>query len=384
MRLLKLSVLLLVLVPGLCFCDEPASQGDTSSNSGNENISHDKQQTLRGEALNWIQVGDEQLKRGLYEQAEQSFLTAGQYKEYLTAAENKNLESRIARVSSAAAERKFVSENIQQAKDLIDKGQPVKARAAYEKIRNNPWLTDDERNQIASELRKIDSSFDKQRKEITDLYNRSVELYRSGNIEKAREGFAEVAKSDLLVTPKGQSPQDYLLQIDSILTAQMKSETTEKPATIQLSPADKKESVQAAASDSNAGSANDLDLLKTPQTAKEKVRQNQDTQEEIDDNDADSDVEPAAVVEQPQSLQDKTKAREKIIRTYTKAAVENAENRVHAYMGEGEFDKAVTVIHNTASVVRENRSIIGDELFVQYSARLKQLTEEIIEAGKKH
>jgi hypothetical protein len=386
MRLLKLSVLLLLFIPGL-FSQESiyagsASQNDQPSVSSDQKDRQDKRETLRGIALSWVEVGTEQLKRGLYEQAEESLLTAQQYQEYLSAAEHKNLEDQLDKTRSAIAERKVISENIQQAKDLIDKGQPVRARAAYEKIRNSPYLTDAEHRQIADELKKIDSSFDRQKQEITDIYNRSIELYRAGDLEKAREGFAEVAKSDLLVTPKGQSPQDYLLQIDSIITAQMKPQSFEKPVSGQMSPLEGNKPVPSAVSQNAANTViNELDFLKPFPVDQDDNQQDQNPQEEIAE--VSSAAEPSQVTEKPQSQQDKTRAKEKIIRTYTKAVVESAETRVKAYNDKGEFNEAITVIYNAASVVRENRPIIGDKLFIQYSSRLKVLADKIIEAGKK-
>jgi tetratricopeptide (TPR) repeat protein len=386
-RLLKLSALLLLLMPGLFprdgICAGSASQNDESSYSSDQKARQHKRETLRGVALSWIDIGTELVKRGLYEQAEQSFLAAGQYQEYLSAQENKNLQDQINKTRSAIVEEKTVSQGIQQAKDLIDKGQPVKARAVYEKIRNSPCLTDTERGKIADELKKIDSSFDRQKKEVTDLYNRSIELYRAGDLEKAREGFAEVAKSGLLVTPKGQSPEDYLLQIDSILTAQLKPESSEKPVSKQMSPPEENEPGPSAVSDNTDNTGiSELDLLKPSPATQDNEQQNQNPQEEIAD--VTSAAEPPSVAERPESKQDKAKAKEKIIRTYTGAVVESAETRAEAYIGKGELNKAVTVIHNAASVVRENRPIIGDELFIQYSSRLKVLTDKIIEAGKTH
>jgi tetratricopeptide (TPR) repeat protein len=384
-RLLKLWMLLLVLMAGLfpreAICARAALQNDESSNSGDQKGGEYKRETLRGIALSWIEIGNELVKRGLYEQAKQAFLSAGQYREYLSAREDKNLEELLNKTRSGAVERKVISENIQQAKDLIDKGQPVRARAAYEKIRNSPYLTDAERRQIADELKKIDSTFDRQKKEVTDLYNRSIELYREGDLEKAREGFAEVAKSDLLVTPKGQSPQDYLLQIDNILTDQMKPQSSEKPVSRQMLASEENEPVPDAISQWAANTGiSELDLLKPSPAAQDNNQQNQNPQEEIAE--VSSAAEPSVVTEKPQSRQDKTSAKEKIIRTYTKAVVESAETRVKAYKDKGEFNEAITVIYNAASIVRENRPIIGDELFIQYSSRLKLLTDKIIEDRK--
>ena len=385
MKLVKISMLLLVLIPGLfaqeSICAGSNSQNDESSYSNDRKDKNHKRETLRGIALSWIEIGNELVKRGFYEQAEQAFLSAGEYREYLSAQEDKNLEEQLNETRSGVTERKVVSENIQQAKDLIDKGQPVRARAAFEKIRNSSYLTNDERRQIADELKKIDSSFDRQKKEVTDLYNHSIELYRAGDLEKAREGFAEVAKSGLLVTPKGQSPQDYLLQIDSILTAGLKPKSVEEPVSEQMSPLEENKPLPSAVSQDAVNTIiNELDLLNPYPAAQDNNQQNQNLQEEIAE--VSSAAEPSLVTEKPQSQQDNTKAKEKIICTYTKAVVESAETRVKAYNDKGEFNEAITVIYNAANIVRENRPIIGDELFIQYSSRLKVLTDKIIEAGK--
>ncbi|MGD0077844.1 MAG: hypothetical protein ABSB91_04350, partial [Sedimentisphaerales bacterium] len=76
MRLLKLSALLLLLMPGLFprdgICAGSASQNDEPSYSSDQNAPQHKRETLRGVALSWIDIGTELVKRGLYEQAEQS------------------------------------------------------------------------------------------------------------------------------------------------------------------------------------------------------------------------------------------------------------------------------------------------------------------------
>ena len=210
LRLITVGVVLLSAVS--CFAAEPNVQNE-----------QDKTVVSRETAQNWIQIGILQSKKGSYEQAEKSFLTAKEYQEYLTVAEQKQLEKHIAEAHKALIERQPVLEHIKKARELLSQGQPVKARAHFEKVRKSPYLTPQERKQIDQEIENVDDNFDKQRTEITDLYNRSVQLYRAGEIEKAREGFVEVARYGLLVVPKGQTAEDYLIQIDSILTEQLKS-----------------------------------------------------------------------------------------------------------------------------------------------------------------
>ena len=75
-------------------------------------------------------------------------------------------------------------------------------------------------------------------------------------------------------------------------------------------------------------------------------------------------------------------ARVKIIRTYTKAVVEDAAAKVGYHISRGELDKAIAVVRTATQTVKENRFLIGDELFAQYSVRLKQLADRIVKVRK--
>ena len=57
-----------------------------------------------------------------------------------------------------------------------------------------------------------------QQRNITDLYNRSIALYKAGQLEKAREGFLEVLKSGLVPANMTKTIQGYITDINSVLT----------------------------------------------------------------------------------------------------------------------------------------------------------------------
>jgi tetratricopeptide (TPR) repeat protein len=376
LRLITVQVVLLSAVS--CFAAEPNAQNEKDKTI----VSHETAQS-------WIQVGILQSQKGLYEQAVKSFLAAKEYQEYLNPEEQKQLEKHIAEANKAIIERQPVLEHIKKAKELLGHGQPVKARAHYETVRKSPYLTEQERKQIELEIKNIDSGLDKQRKEITEVYNRSVKLYRAGDIEKAREGFVEVARYGMLVVPKGQTAEDYLIQIDSVLTEKLKGQ---QDTNASLPPA-KEES-----NPKNAGlpspSETEAMLLKpgNDKTAFEKQddkssRANQQESAEVAAA-AEPQAEPSPADEPKVATENGAKAvpdkdaREKIVRTYTKAVVEDAAKKVEYYIGTGEFDRAIARVRTATDVVRENRPLIGDELFTQYSIRLKQLADNIIRAKK--
>lgn len=365
----------------------PASSVEPNSSKANpEMTEQEKTKVLREVAKNWIRVGILQSKRGLYQQAEESFLNARGLQEYLTAEEHKELEEHLAKAHQAGIERQIVLDFIKKARDLLSEGQPIKARAYYEKVRNSPCLTEQERIQIAREIKNTDVNFDKQRKEITELYNRSVELYRAGELEKARQGFVEVARYGLLIVPTGQTAEDYLIQIDSVLTARLKNATPAKPAPPLLSSITSPPALE----DKKTPDINrptpevESELLQTvseqqPAEKKEDSKQQaQQVQEETNEVAAVAEPAPQKQAEAATAAQAKTK----IIRTYTKAVVEDAAVKVEHYISRGELDKAVAAVRTATLTIKENRPFIGDELFAQYSIRLKQLADRIVQVRK--
>jgi DNA-binding beta-propeller fold protein YncE len=67
-----------------------------------------------------------------------------------------------------------------------------------------------------------------QQRKISDLYYRSIALYKAGQLVKARDGFLEVSKSNLLPAHLAKSTQDYIADINSALaTVDQKREIAE-------------------------------------------------------------------------------------------------------------------------------------------------------------
>jgi hypothetical protein len=345
----------------------------------------EKTAVSRETAQDWMQVGISQSKKGLYGQAEKSFLAAQEYQEYLTVGEQKQLEQYLAEAHQAVVERQPVLEHIKMARELLSQGQPVKARAHYEKVRKSPYLTEQERKQIDREIKNVDDSSDKQRKEITEIYNRSVQLYRAGEIEKARNGFVEVAKYGMLVVPKGQTAEDYLIQIDSILTASFKAMPDANVPLPSVTPQPAKEEPKTKNAGQSALPEGEVVLLKSgpdkppvkKQTAEVAAAAEPPAQTETSSADAQK-VIPESKVETASDGD----AKVKIVRTYTMAVVEDAAAKVEYHIERGELDKAVSAVRTATQTIKENRSLIGDELFAQYSVRLKQLADKIVKVRK--
>jgi tetratricopeptide (TPR) repeat protein len=374
MNWLKFAVLEVVLLSfGICFAAEP--------NLEQPGLAKDK--VLHEEAQNWIQVGLTQFKRGLYEQAEKSFVSAQGFGEYLSAQENKELEENITKTRKATIEKQEAMVHLKKAEELVKQGQPIEAKAHYEKVRNNPYLTEQQRKEIADQLKKLNNSSDRQKMEITQLYNRSVEFYKAGELEKARDGFVQVAKYGLLTAPEGQTAEDYLLRIDSILTDRIKFKSAEESTPPMARTAE--ENKKSPEVKKQLPAETEITLLR-PGTG----RQPSEQKEEEKLPPAESRKEVAQVLENAPTQQEKqpeavssSEAKKNIARTYTKAVVDDAASKVELCIKQGDYDKAVETVRAATQVVRDNRSYIGEEAFIQHTIRLKQLADRIINARKK-
>lgn len=302
----------------------------------------DKQQVVRSVANDWISVGTEQYKRGLFKPAEQSLLRAYRYQQYLTVTQRQKLLRTLEKTRTAALERKAVLETIQMADRLLaEQGQPIKAKAYFEEVRDSRFLTRQERKQIAGRLRIIDNKLRAQKKETVGLYNRSVEFYNAGKLEKARDGFVKVARTGLLATPTPSTAEDYLMKIDNISASKDVSQIvrTESEPEIQTR-------ITALVDTSISGESSQLT------------------------NDNTSYIERV------------NNRRRNILRSYTRAVLNDATVKVQKYLGTGAFDKAKETVKFAKHTIKENRSALGDVLFGQYSRRLRQLTGKIARTKK--
>ncbi len=349
--------LLLVLVSVLLLT---ATLSQVAWARANEN---DKKKIVRQVAQKWIQVGTEQYNRGFFKAAEQSFLRAQDYEGYLTAAERERLTGLLEKTHLAVLERELVLEHIETADELIKRGQLIKAKAHLEKVKDSKSLTQTERGQIAEGLKKIAGQLNEQKEQIAELYNLSVGFYRTGQIEKAREGFLKVAQSGLLTAPAGKTAEDYLVKIDDILI-----ERTKPLWPIETRAAEKLPETTAEAIEDEfpgVGTAPGQDI-------EQQVVQEQ---------------KPAAVaVTEPSVAEPVTSEggyievvnrKRNILRSHTRAVVNDSVAKVRDYISRGEFDKAREAIAAAERIVNGNPLQLGDDLFKEYSSILKELADEM-------
>ncbi|MHC4457586.1 MAG: hypothetical protein ACYS0I_10940 [Planctomycetota bacterium] len=327
----------------------------------------DKEKILRQVSQEWFQVGIEQYSRCLYKEAEQSFLKAQEHQEYLTTEEREQIQSALEDTHIAVFERRRISETLLTVGDLIDRGELLRAKAYLEGFKDSRFLTESERALVTDRLKNIESQLNERNKEATELYNRSVELYNNGELEKAREGFLKVAQSGLSVVQEGRSAEDYLVRIDNILVKRARIPTAAEPR-----PSGKKQDlIDWTAGKELPGVEIEVVEVAGPAVVK-KARQAAGTEVKV--------VEPK-ITEEANSYV--IKRRKNILLSYTKAVVNDAVGKVESYISKGDFDNAQKAVERAEWIIYQNWAYLGDELFKQYNNNLKLLTEKIVKEQSK-
>jgi len=357
-----------------------------------ERAEPDKTGVLRQVGLEWIEVGMVQQERRLYSQAERSFLTAKEYEQYLTADELSRLNERLQKAHRCAVAKEQVLEQLRTAEELVRKGQPIKARAHFEEIRNSEYLSKRQRVSITEQLKDIDRTFDRRQAEITALYNRSVEYYRAGQMEKAREGFLAVSKYGLLVVPAGHRPEDYLAAIDNVLMSRLSRLEPSVPApTNRFEPVfggTGRQSVEAAdtsAAGGAGGAAGRSEKRNTKYALEAKSPAGTFGQDKNPNPTKSEAISVAAPPEQYEIRNTKYEIRANIIHGYTKAVLTDTASKVSKHLTNKEYNQAMEAVKRARTLVRRNRSWLGEELYEQYIGWLGQLSEKILseQSGKR-
>ena len=211
-------------------------------------------------------------------------------------------------------------------------------------------------------------------KKMEDLYNKSVELYISGEFEKAREGFVKVASSGLYSGPEGRGPADYLALIESLMGEMV------GPKPFPRETTDIAELLKIAEPENGVGQViepNVVGEVIEPNVVGEVIEPNLFS-ELIEPNVVGADVnEPKAAEEAKGGYIEVILQKRNILRSHTKAVVRDASERARSHMSVGEFDKAKRLVESALLTVNENKFYLGDDLYKEYSGSLRGVGEEI-------
>jgi len=142
--------------------------------------------------------------------------------------ELKNIVSEYS-ISTKPEPKKIDSYQLEQKKEIAElynisislyrAGQLGRAREGFVKVLQSGLIPANMAKTIESYIADIDSTLtrEQQKGQIAELYYRSMALYRAGQIEKAREGLNRVLKSGLVPAAMAKTIESYLLDIDTTL-----------------------------------------------------------------------------------------------------------------------------------------------------------------------
>jgi len=304
----------------------------------------DKQQVVSQVAGNWIEVAKEQYSRGFYKAAEQSLSRAKQYQGYLSQDQQDMLEKLLQKTRRAAAEQQRINKNLDVAGELMEQGKLKKAKAVFEQVRDSEFLTEQQRQSVGEKIEEITAHLSKRIEEINEIYKRSVGFYRAGELEKARDGFIEVAKIGLLTVPEGKTAEDYLVKIDGILSRQSRGISDEVFSSKLRSIAGKPKG------GAQTDNVNNVE---------------------------------AGIINVAEPLTDDIagSGKDEIVQSYARAVLADAKTKVQQYITSGDFNKAQQSVVSAQQRLDESKASLGDEPFQRYSSLLEQLGEQIAQAS---
>lgn len=174
-----------------------------------------------------IQVGTTQYEGGHYSQAEKTLLMAQSYVEYLTAAERDKLNELLKKTQLAARESNRALEQKQ-----LPPGSGLEQPSKQGQIQGKPSLLSatsadtsqssgqatgggPDKNHLANAEQKpqiSESQTNDRNRQVAEIYYRSMRLYNTGQLEKAREGFIEVINSGSIPPAMVKTLQGYLTE----------------------------------------------------------------------------------------------------------------------------------------------------------------------------
>ncbi len=373
----------------------------TGAATSQENKVTDKQEAFRRIVRNYIQAGQEEYQRGFFEQAAKTFLMAQEYQQYLTDEERQQLSANIKQAQIADTERKRALRTVQAANELIKQDKLSQAKTSLEGVKASTFLTMNERRQIADVLNQINAQLRddknhsdktttvqleavKKLEEITEqkteaqnksndqdsiaaLFYHSIGYYRSGQLEKAREGFIKVAASKSVPEPMMETVRNYLAQIDNSLNQTMKPVTLRQPQQLgTMAVMDEQDDEPAELIEP------ELEVYNVPET----------TEQEMMPQLVSPQTRPAAQrvtspVTGEGSYMDQVRRTQSIIRDYTRTVVNDANEKAHQYGQEGQFGKAKDAVMSADVVVEKNRIHLGEALYGEFKTALKATSEDV-------
>jgi len=123
--------------------------------------------------------------------------------------------------SSTTQDQEQIADLYQRSMAQYRSGQFEQAREGFINVLNSGTIPPAMTEMIRSYLTDIDNRVSKgdQKQKIAELYYRSVKLYRSGQLQEARNGFVTVLRSGLIPPAMEKTIENFLVDIENTLAA---------------------------------------------------------------------------------------------------------------------------------------------------------------------
>ncbi|MHC4130516.1 MAG: hypothetical protein ACYSSP_01020 [Planctomycetota bacterium] len=342
MRFTKGLILIFVLISFIAPCQQVFGQSEAV----------EKEATLRKVAGQWIMVGIEEYQRGMYLQAETAFLHAREYYLYMSKEQRKTLDDFSERTHKAYLEVISLSKQVENARQLFAERKLIEASQTVNQINSNEYLTDTQKQQFnLMELEtEINSLIQRRQRQVNEVFGLSIDAYRNGEFETAKRGFEAVIAERLTPPVQRTAAEGYVERIDLL----MEKERTPFIEVEQILEAEDIEEETG-----SEGAAEPL-LILPP----EPIVPIQERPEPVK-------------VESPAPKTPEQLRKEKLLRSYSQAVVNDATKKAKTFIEIGDTFKARQAIRSAEKVLNENREHLGEELYQAYTGQLNELSQQI-------
>ncbi len=320
----------------------------------------------------------------------------------------------------------YYLEEIQKAKkQQADSQKQREKELEAEKAAQEAQAKDDQERKAAEEKKQAAQEASRLRKqEMQELFDKSYELYKQGNLEEAKEGFAKVDASGVDIAYfLGRDSQHFIKKIDKKLEEQkLAAKKAEEKAAAEAEKARKAEEAkalaeaqelrkqqqakieaarkaeaeakaekeakaraeaeakaeQAAKAESQKKALEDTQAAEQQKAAEEAKTQEaaeqvEETMELSDEVEADSESSDSKEKSYIRVVQEK-RARQ---RDYTKTIVSDSVEKANQEVEKGNYSAAKGALAVAYSNIDKTKMLLGDELYNKYKNQLDQLSSKI-------
>ncbi|MFA5554351.1 MAG: hypothetical protein WCZ89_03285 [Phycisphaerae bacterium] len=301
----------------------------------------------------WLAIAGAQYDKAMFNQAEQSLLRAHDFYQYISPEQRQRIDELFDKLEDAVIEKQKLIQELKISDEMINNNQLAQAKTILEAHRDNKLLNEIERGQIDMVLKKIDSLLIARRNEMAELFRISTQYYQGGELEKAKQGFSEVAASGLYVPSKGKTAEQYIQEIEKQLSKKSLPSQQSHQLAIESQAQEK--------SGSWFGKKSQ-DSIVSQQTGSEVSSVKSDAQ---------------VASKQPPLQAGRSEGQGNIRSGYARAVVRNTHTKVAEHLEKNEFEQAKALVFDARTLVVNYQRDIDSGLYQLLMAELNGLDDTI-------